>query len=193
MEELVKTGLTRMRYSSMNMHQLLPRYILHTFSSIFHLFDQAKTLGQLTGTIESRYLDTYNGIVALEKDRSTVNRLTLRSGGGPGLTPRSQDVKKGSRSSREKREETKKPPVKTMSSGSLLKEYKVEKQRPVTPTVPDESEVDIDELQAALLLQKTLKGRSVQLRLMKGRDRKQDLIYAMKLENPITEGDAEKV
>ena len=152
-------------------------------------------MGQLTGTIESRYLDTYNGIVALEKDRSTVNRLTLRSGAGPGVTPKSQEVKRGSRSSREKREEAerKKPPVKTMSSGSLLKEYKVEKQRPVTPTVPDESEVDIDEHQAALLLQKTLKGRSVQLRLMKGRDRKQDLINAMKLENPITDEDSEKV
>ena len=30
-----------------------------------------------------------------------------------------------------------------MSSASLLKEYKVEKQRPVTPTVPEESEVEI--------------------------------------------------
>ena len=54
-------------------------------------------------------------------------------------------------------------------------------------------QVDIDEEQAALLLQKTLKGRSVQLRMLKGRDRKQDLIDAMMMENPVTIQDAEKV
>ena len=54
-------------------------------------------------------------------------------------------------------------------------------------------QVDIDEEQAALLLQKTLKGRSVQLRMLKGRARKQDLIDAMTLENPITAQDAEIV
>ena len=54
-------------------------------------------------------------------------------------------------------------------------------------------QVDIDEEQAALLLQKTLKGRSVQLRMLKGRARKQDLIDAMMLENPITSQDAEIV
>ena len=54
-------------------------------------------------------------------------------------------------------------------------------------------QVDIDEEQAALLLQKTLKGRSVQLRMLKGRARKQDLIDAMMLENPITFKDAEIV
>ena len=53
--------------------------------------------------------------------------------------------------------------------------------------------MDIDEEQAALLLQKTLKGRSVQLRMLKGRARKQDLIDAMLLENPITVQDAEIV
>ena len=53
--------------------------------------------------------------------------------------------------------------------------------------------MDIDEEQAALLLQKTLKGRSVQLRMLKGRARKQDLIDAMMLENPITVQDAEIV
>ena len=53
--------------------------------------------------------------------------------------------------------------------------------------------MDIDEEQAALLLQKTLKGRSVQLRMLKGRARKQDLIDAMMLENPITSQDAEIV
>ena len=43
------------------------------------------------------------------------------------------------------------------------------------------------------MLQKTLKGRSVQLRMLKGRARKQDLIDAMMLENPITSQDAEIV
>ena len=43
------------------------------------------------------------------------------------------------------------------------------------------------------MLQKTLKGRSVQLRMLKGRARKQDLIDAMTLENPITKQDAEIV
>ena len=149
---------------------------------------QAKTLGQLTGSIESRYLDTYNGIMALEKDRGTISRLTLRST----ATPRTaQDAKKTR--SRDKKEEAKKPPAKTLSTASLLKENKVEKPRPPTPTVPDESEQDIDAEEAALLLQKTIKGRSVQLRILKGRERKQDLINAMLLENPITEEDQQKV
>ena len=47
--------------------------------------------------------------------------------------------------------------------------------------------------QAALLLQKTLRGRSVQLRIQKGRQLKQDLITAMMIENPVTEEDQEKV
>ena len=88
--------------------------------------------------MESRYLDTFNGILALERDKATVNRLTLRST-GPG-------VKRPSRGGREKREEAerqKKPPVKTLSSGSLLKEYRVEKQRPATPTVQEELEVEV--------------------------------------------------
>ena len=37
----------------------------------------------MTGTVESRYLDTFNGILALERDKATVNRLTLRHT-GPG-------------------------------------------------------------------------------------------------------------
>ena len=127
--------------------------------------------------------------MSLEKDRGTISRLTLRSTATP-RTP--QDARKTLRS-RDKKEETKKPPAKSMSSASLLKEYKVEKPRPATPTVPEESEQDIDEEQAALLLQKTIKGRSVQLRILKGRDRKQDLINAMMLENPITEEDQQKV
>ena len=43
------------------------------------------------------------------------------------------------------------------------------------------------------MLQKTLKGRSVQFRMLKGRERKQDVIDAMLLENPITSQDTEKV
>ena len=110
----------------------------------FHF--QAKTLGQLTGTVESRYLDTFNGILALERDKATVNRLTLRST-GPGAGE--AGVKRPSRGGREKREEAerqKKPPVKTLSSGSLLKEYRVEKQRPATPTVQEELEVDMKDI-----------------------------------------------
>ena len=45
---------------------------------------QARTLGQLTGSVESRYLDTYSGILALEADKATVARLTLRTGGQAG-------------------------------------------------------------------------------------------------------------
>ena len=92
--------------------------------------------------MESRYLDTFNGILALERDKATVNRLTLRST-GPGAGEAA--VKRPGRGGREKREEAerqKKPPVKTLSSGSLLKEYRVEKQRPATPTVQEELEVD---------------------------------------------------
>ena len=47
--------------------------------------------------------------------------------------------------------------------------------------------------QAALLLQKTLRGRSVQLRIQKGRQLKQDLITAMMIENPVTDEDQEMV
>ena len=54
-------------------------------------------------------------------------------------------------------------------------------------------QLESDEHQAALLLQKTLRGRAVQLRLGKGRARKQDLIAAMMLDTPITEQDAEQV
>ena len=134
----------------------------------------------MVGAVESRYLDTYQGVVALERDRGTVGRLTLHST----ATPRPRDRKE---------EERKKPPAKSLSSGSLLKEYRVEKTRPVTPSVPEEAEEDIDSEQAALLLGKTLRGRSVQLRLMKGRARRQDQIEAMRTENPITEEDAIKV
>ena len=103
-------------------------------------------MGQLTGTVESRYLDTFNGILALERDKATVNRLTLRST-GPGAGE--AGVKRPGRGGREKREEAerqKKPPVKTLSSGSLLKEYRVEKQRPATPTVQEELEVDMKDI-----------------------------------------------
>ena len=82
-----------------------------------NVFFQAKTLGQLTGSIESRYLDTYNGIMALEKDRGTISRLTLRSTVTPGAGGETRRQVR----SRDKREETKKPPTKTMSSASLLK------------------------------------------------------------------------
>ena len=44
-----------------------------------------------------------------------------------------------------------------------------------------------------MLLQKTLRGRSVQLRIQKGRQLKQDLITAMMIENPVTDEDQEKV
>ena len=174
---------------------------------------QARTLGQLTGSVESRYLDTYSGILALEADKATVARLTLRTGGQAGAAEARRPPTRPSRDKREAAEERKKPPMKTMSSGSLLKEYRVEKQRPATPSVPEEAEVsddsigpalalvmivprdqlESDEHQAALLLQKTLRGRAVQLRLGKGRARKQDLIAAMMLDTPITERDAEQV
>ena len=90
--------------------------------------------------MESRYLDTYNGILALERDKATVNRLTLRHTGGQGEA-RTKRPSRGGRERREEAERQKKPPVKTLSSGSLLKEYRVEKQRPVTPTVQEELEV----------------------------------------------------
>ena len=177
---------------------------------------QARTLGQLTGSVESRYLDTYSGILALEADKATVARLTLRTGGQAGAAEARRPPTRPSRDKREAAEERKKPPMKTMSAGSLLKEYRVEKQRPATPSVPEEAEVsddtispalalvmmivivprvqlESDEHQAALLLQKTLRGRAVQLRLGKGRARKQDLIAAMMLDTPITERDAEQV
>ena len=51
----------------------------------------------------------------------------------------------------------------------------------------------MDEDQAALLLQKTMRGRSVQLRLQKGRARKADLINEMRVENPITQEEAKEV
>ena len=148
----------------------------------------------------------------MERDKATVTRLTLRSTGA-GETGGRRPAR-GRQERRQEEAERKKPPVKSLSSGSLLKEYRVEKQRPLTPTVQEELEVqmrisaehfnrkyglcfnlqvDVDEEQAAILLQKTLKGRSVQLRLLKGRDRKQDLIDAMMLENPITSQDAEIV
>lgn len=57
----------------------------------------------------------------------------------------------------------------------------------MTPTVPEEQEQEQDTVQAALLLQKTLRGRAVQLRMAKGRARKTDLIAEMRLENPLTE------
>ena len=53
--------------------------------------------------------------------------------------------------------------------------------------------IGVDEDQAAFLLQKTLRGRAVQLRMQKGRARKQDLINEMRVENPITEDEAKEV
>lgn len=96
----------------------------------------------MTGTVESRYLDTFNGILALERDKATVNRLTLRhTGPGQGEAGATKRPGRGGRERREEAERQKKPPVKTLSSGSLLKEYRVEKQRPATPTVQEELEV----------------------------------------------------
>ena len=54
-------------------------------------------------------------------------------------------------------------------------------------------QIGVDEEQAAFLLQKTLRGRAVQLRMQKGRARKQDLINEMRVENPITEDEAKEV
>ena len=141
---------------------------------------KARTVNQMVGAVESRYLDTYQGVLALERDRGTLGRLTLQSTATP--RPRAR-----------KEEERKKPPAKSLSSGSLLKEFRVEKTRPETPSVVEEAEADIDSEQAALLLQKTLRGRAVQLRLLKGRARRQDQIEAMRTENPVTQEDAAKV
>ena len=113
---------------------------------------QARTLGQLTGSVESRYLDTYSGILALEADKATVARLTLRTGGQAGAAEARRPPTRPSRDKREAAEERKKPPMKTMSSGSLLKEYRVEKQRPATPSVPEEAEVSDDSIGPALAL-----------------------------------------
>ena len=113
---------------------------------------QARTLGQLTGSVESRYLDTYSGILALEADKATVARLTLRTGGQAGAAEARRPPTRPSRDKREAAEERKKPPMKTMSSGSLLKEYRVEKQRPATPSVPEEAEVSNDSIGPALVL-----------------------------------------
>ena len=88
----------------------------------------------MTGTVESRYLDTFNGILALERDKATVSRLTLRhTGSSQGEAGATKRPGRGGRERREEAERQKKPPVKTLSSGSLLKEYRVEKQRPATP------------------------------------------------------------
>ena len=46
--------------------------------------EKARILGQLTGSVESRYLDTYSGILALEADKATVARLMLRTAAMPG-------------------------------------------------------------------------------------------------------------
>ena len=98
----------------------------------------------MTGTVESRYLDTFNGILALERDKATVSRLTLRhTGSSQGEAGATKRLGRGGRERREEAERQKKPPVKTLSSGSLLKEYRVEKQRPTTPTVQEELEVTI--------------------------------------------------
>ena len=141
---------------------------------------KARTVNQMVGAVESRYLETYQGVLALEKDRGTLGRLTLQST----ATPRARTRKE---------EERKKPPAKSLSSGSLLKEFRVEKTRPETPSVVEEAEAEIDSEQAALLLQKTLRGRAVQLRLMKGRARRQDQIEAMRTEHPVTVEDTAKV
>ena len=108
--------------------------------------EKARILGQLTGSVESRYLDTYSGILALEADKATVARLTLRTGGQAGAAEARRPPTRPSRDKREAAEERKKPPMKTMSSGSLLKEYRVEKQRPATPSVPEEAEVSDDSI-----------------------------------------------
>ena len=141
---------------------------------------KARTVNQMVGAVESRYLETYQGVLALERDPGTLARLTLQST----ATPRARPRKEGER---------KKPPATRLSSGSLLKEFRVEKTRPETPSVLEEAELEIDEEQAALLLQKTLRGRAVQLRLMKGRARRQDQIEAMRTEHPVTTEDAAQV
>ena len=51
----------------------------------------------------------------------------------------------------------------------------------------------VDEDQAALLIQKTMRGRAVQLRMQKGRARKGDLITEMRVENPLTQEEAKEV
>ena len=98
----------------------------------------------MTGQVESEYLDTYNGILALERDKATISRLSL-----PDHTHWSRRTTpgKGKSRGRESKEdaERRKLPAKSQSSGSLLKEYKVEKQRPPTPSVPEEPEVIISD------------------------------------------------
>ena len=51
----------------------------------------------------------------------------------------------------------------------------------------------MDEDQAALLIQKTMRGRAVHLRMQKGRARKGDLINEMRVENPLTLEEAKEV
>ena len=96
----------------------------------------------MTGQIESEYLDTYNGILALERDKATISRLSLPD---PEHWSRRKTpaAVKGRGRGRESKDDTerRKLPAKSQSSGSLLKEYKVEKQRPTTPSVPEEYEV----------------------------------------------------
>ena len=72
---------------------------------------QARTLGQLTGSVESRYLDTYSGILALEADKATVARLTLRTGGQAGAAEARRPPTHPGRDKREAAEERKKPPI----------------------------------------------------------------------------------
>ena len=141
---------------------------------------KAKQIGQMLIGLNSSYLDTFDGLDEIGKiiggKQSQYSTLENK---GKRTNHKLEDKNLKMKFSRQHQ------PV-----AAILADFKV-KVRPPTPTIEDEEDIEVT--QAAILIQKTIRGRAEQARMERGLKINQELINELREQYPLTEEDKSKV
>lgn len=139
---------------------------------------KAKQIGHILGGLTSSYLDTFEGLEEIEKiigarksSPASFDKIEKKTG---------QNVDKSLKIKTSRQNEP---------AASILADFKIA-VRPQTPTIDEDTDTEV--FQAALIIQKTVRGRADQIRLQRELKLNQDLIQELREQYPITPAEQSK-
>ena len=133
---------------------------------------------QILGGLTSSYLDTFEGLDEIEKI------IGARKSSHASFDKIEKKTDQNAEKSLKIKSNRKNQPA-----TSILEDFKIA-VRPQTPTIDEDTDTDV--FQAALLIQKTVRGRADQIRMQRELKLNQDLIQELREQYPITPGEQSK-
>lgn len=139
---------------------------------------KAKQIGHILGGLTSSYLDTFEGLDEIEKI------IGARKSSHASFDKIEKKTDQNAEKSLKIKSNRKNQPA-----TSILEDFKIA-VRPQTPTIDEDTDTDV--FQAALIIQKTVRGRADQIRMQRELKLNQDLIQELREQYPITPGEQSK-